>query len=434
MEAAVPTTEAPLQSQSRQRLFQPPLRLNWPSSSSSSLLQQHPTKRLRPNEMKHIPIHTLKKRSRPLSTNSSSTIGSVSMNEGSNNNVNDLWTVRHIPQSVGDLVVATKKVQEIRNWMKSHTNHHGRYLSQETTSSHCTYPSPPPMLILVGSPGIGKSTCIRCLAVELELEVSEWTESFATNSNYEDGYSKHCNPIDSFEQFLQQCGSDISPLTMQSSISHSSSLPTSRNSHCYKKVIVVDELPYTHSMDAQERLQQIITTHIRRPNVVPTIFIHSDTAEGKVRYDDLERYIHPHTLYESSLCQIISINPPTKAKFRQVMHKIIVSERTTMKRNTSVPSTNTYLEELYERCHGDLRFAITTLQFEIIGDSMVHNHTKYTNAHSSRHMSSQQLVTNRTTKHRDSKLSPFHALGKLLYAKREVETPPSHQQHLPILL
>ena len=352
-------------------------------------------------------------------------MGSVSttMDEESNLCINDLWTVRHTPQLPVDLVVASKKVQEIRNWLKSHTNIHRRATSKESTSTHCTYP-PPPMLILVGSPGIGKSTCIRCLAVELELEISEWTES---SSNYEGINSKYTNPIDSFEQFLQQCGSDITPLTMMQ-VSHNSNQPTTiRNSHnCINnKVIVIDELPHTHSTDAQIRLQQIITAHIRRrPNgEVPTVFIYSDAPEGKVRNVDLERYINPQTLYEPSLCQIIAINPPTKPKFRQVMQKIVVSERaTTIKHNRSYrfPSTNTYIDELYERCNGDVRFAITTLQFEMIGDGMLrrndNNNVKNNLARSSRCA----MSSNRTTTgNRDSKLSPFHALGKLLYAKRE---------------
>ena len=405
------------QSQPRQRLLRPPLRLNWPSSLAH---RDTETKRPQRTTDNHRIMATLK-RSRPL-TLSSSALASISTYGESSNNINDLWAVRYTPQSSTDLVVATKKVQEIRQWMKFHTNANRRTLSKESKTT-VTYTYAPPMLILVGSPGIGKSTCVRCLADELQFDISEWTESFVSNfangqrsNGYENNLYIQCsNPLDSFEQFLQQCGSDILPLSMQVPISRS------QHSHLANKLIVIDELPYTHSTDAKLRLQQIITTHIRRPNRVPTIFICSDTAEGKIRYDDLERYIQPQTLYEKSFCQILAINAPTKTKFRKVIHDIVTSECATLKHQSFVQSSYTYMDELYDRCNGDLRFAITTLQFEMIGDT-VSNHQLHSTRHGglNRRMSSTKRSTSIESKnaHRDSKLSPFHALGKLLYAKR----------------
>jgi cell cycle checkpoint protein len=415
-------SEVTPQPQSRNRLFRPPLRLNWPS-----LLPQRRTERRQSDTSKHIlPM----KRSRPLPV-VSSTLDSISKND-EYSNFNDLWPVRHTPQSSTELVVAPKKVQEMRQWMKGHTNAIRQALSKDSTPFTST--QAPPMLVLVGSPGIGKSTAIRCLAVELEFEISEWTESFITNYEHGDrtsGYGKNMNihfsnPLDAFEQFLQQCGSDILPLSTQVPLvaQTAAGVPSSRDSHHTNKVVVVDELPYTHSIDAKERLQNILTTHIRRPNAVPTIFICSDTAEGKIRYDELERYIHPQTLYEKSLCQILAINTPTKPKFRKVIHDIMASECAVgMKHRSSFPSSNTYVDELYDRCNGDLRFAINTLQFEMIGDGWM-NRNSHRNHGATGRRTSSKLLTSCATEQRDSKLSPFHALGKLLYAKRQAH--PAH--------
>jgi cell cycle checkpoint protein len=185
-----------------------------------------------------------------------------------------------------------------------------------------------------------------------------------------------------------------------------------------QKLIVVDELPYAHTMDTQKRLQHIITTHITRRNTVPTIFIYSDTAEGKIQYDELERYVHPNILYDQSFCHILAINPPTKIKFRRVIGDIITSE-CTIQYMSKVRYHSAYVDELYERCNGDLRYAIATLQFEMIGDGVVGNTNGF-------HYGQLSKLSSRSKypppiQCRDLKLSPFHALGKLLYAKRQVQ-------------
>ena len=224
-------SEVPPQSQSRQRLFrQPPLRLNWPNPLPQQQ-QPHRTKRRPRNDESSKTVPTVMKRSRSLPLPLvSSTMKSISTDGEckNSNNINDLWTVRHTPQISTDLVVATKKVQEIQQWMKGHTNVNRQpvVISKErmtpsTTGAQNNYATPP-MLILVGSPGIGKSTTIRCLANELEFELSEWTDSFTTSSSGS-GYGNNkniqlSNALDSFDKFLQQCGSVILPLSMQAPV------------------------------------------------------------------------------------------------------------------------------------------------------------------------------------------------------------------------
>lgn len=226
---------------------------------------------------------------------------------------NRLWTDKYIPQTSIELAVAPKKVKEVSKWLENPSTR---------------------LLILVGSPGIGKSTMVQCLAREQEIHAAEWTESTSTNG------------LTSFEEFLQ----------------HANLLSEQ------KSIILVDEIPNLFANEV--RFRDLFTHHIRT-TVVPTVLIMSDTVEGKTNTIDL--LIDTATLYDSSLVKIMQIHLPTRARFTRALKGF---------------SVLTNDDALYDKCGGDLRYALCMLQ------SGCQPHF------------------------RDTKLSSFHALGKLLYAKR----------------
>ena len=365
----------------RKRRTAVPMRLDWPGGARAP-----PPEKKKPRRVTFVASATSKM---------------------SDHSPSELWTVRYVPTSAAQLAVAPKKVQEIRDWMQRHIDYKEGQKLLNGGSSSSSHP-PPPMLILVGSPGIGKSTAVKCLAAELNFDLLEWTEGMTTSElNRSSGrFSiEFQSPLNSFEQFLNQCGSDLQPLSMISASSSSkASQETVHFTHkTQRRLILIDELPYTHTLDAQLTLRSILTNRVRNRSVIPTILILSDAPEGKVRTEDLERYLHPHVLFPNTealpLCHIITMHPPTKVKFRKVIQEIMVSE--------GAASSNTnYSDELHERCGGDLRFAISTLQVEMIGDA----YESFLQSSGSNRKPKQQ---------RDSKLSAFHALGKLLYAKRQ---------------
>jgi dephospho-CoA kinase len=231
---------------------------------------------------------------------------------------NRLWTDKYVPQASKDLAIAPKKVNEVSSWMKE---------------------PPGRLMILVGSPGIGKSTMVQCLAKEQKINVAEWTETTSGNG------------VRSFEAFLQ----------------HANLLPVSEQ----RSIILVDEIPNLYGNEVKFR--DLFTQHVRT-GVVPTVLIFSDTIEGKS--NSLDQIIDAATLYDSSLVQIIQIHPPTKARFKRALKRF------------SRAKTYNNDDDLYDKTGGDLRYALCMLQ------SGCQPHF------------------------RDTKLSGFHALGKLLYAKR----------------
>jgi len=133
-----------------------------------------------------------------------------------------------------------------------------------------------------------------------------------------------------------------------------------------------------------------MSRHIQRSNV-PTVLIFSDVQEGKHQPRDLERLVDPQYLY-SDVVKIFQCNPVTKARMKKSMQAICKNE------GIEVPAD--FFEEVHMQSGGDLRHAIMSLQFRGKDNDVTH---------------SSGVKHNK----RDSKLSMFHTLGKVLYAKRK---------------
>jgi cell cycle checkpoint protein len=291
-----------------------------------------------------------------------------------------MWVDKHAPKSSTDLCVAPKKVKEVRAWMESATANRA---------------SGKKLLVLVGSSGIGKSTMLRLLAKEMGLAVCDWNESHNPRT-YAGGSTgimsvEESSPLDSFEEFLQQSGAGFSSLQLTNITPPVSSLsPATTSSSSQHSVILLEDLPNLHGSDSELRFRKLISNHLKRSQV-PTVLIFSDVSEGKHRPDDLERLIDPNDLYSESMSTILQIHPVTKPKMKKMLERIASLQ------GCQVPSV--FWEQVHDQSRGDLRHAILTLQLESSGRK--------------------SLVTNQLRHNdRDVKLSTFHALGKLLYAKR----------------
>jgi len=287
----------------------------------------------------------------------------------------ELWVDKFTPFNSSDLCVAPKKVKECRAWLDG---------AIKSPNQH-------KLLVLVGAPGGGKSTMVKVLAREMGMNIHSWNESLVPR---EPGIAldqlmsvEHSTALDSFEEFLCQCGAGFSSLqlTNDSSSLHSSS--TKRHS-----VVLLEELPNLHGTDMALRFRNIMSQHLMSSHV-PTILVFSDVSEGSHKPSDLERLIDPKDLYSpcSLICQIHSV---TKAKMKKILESIAQQQRFLL--------SSSVLDELHLQSVGDLRHAIMSLQVQFCGNK-------------------RSAIVSGAVKHndRDQALSTFHALGKLLYAKRK---------------
>lgn len=192
-------------------------------------------------------------------------------------------------------------------------------------------------------------------------------------------------------------------------------------------------------------------SHVIAMTQVPIVFIFSDVYEGKYKPEDLERILHRNVLY-SPLVQIIEINPVTKQSMKKCIDSILqvefggestreffVSSKSKRKsKSLSIPMIDsTWIDEIHSNTGGDLRQVIMTLQFLFstlktkIYDTNNNNNktTKKIHGRFLEKDKQQRGGMNLENHTRDITLSSFHALGKLLYAKRKIVTPASTTTH-----
>ena len=359
-----------------------------------------------------------------------------------------MWVDKHAPQTSADLCVAPKKVKEIREWMvQASTNGSVNRDPFSTVGGgdgmgglgmQLPGEPVPPIFILVGSPGVGKSTTVRVLASELGWTVHQWNDAQQDTpsgvrsggngygrSTFDSAMSvRYQSQMTSFEEFLAAAGTGYTALDFGGGASGSSgggmsmSLPVSKAGKKRKAsskatidndraapsngggaIILIEDIPNLYSPEAEATFRTIMTHHIHKSQT-PTVLIFSDVSEGKHRPSDLERLIDPSILY-SPLARIFQINGVAKPKMKKCLQAIVKQERL---RGTS----DLLYEELHATSKGDIRHAIMALQFQYASAG--------SGSGSGRAKSGKSEYSDRE---RDTKLSMFRALGKLLYAKRQ---------------
>ena len=131
-----------------------------------------------------------------------------------------LWIDKHTPQTSAELCVAPKKIEQVRKWLSSHISARQSRRSGENTRA--AYEAPlgqDKMMILVGSPGIGKSTMIKVLAREMKLQLLTWNDAqveyYDQSSREEGAVVPYQSQLASFEEFLVGCGTGIESLGVE---------------------------------------------------------------------------------------------------------------------------------------------------------------------------------------------------------------------------
>ncbi|KAL8868464.1 MAG: hypothetical protein Q9174_004975, partial [Haloplaca sp. 1 TL-2023] len=347
------------------------------------------------------------------------------------------WADRYGPTSIEELAVHKKKVVDVRDGLQKVLE--GRSKKR--------------LLILKGASGVGKTATLSTLALDMGFEVMEWTNpavSDFSTGNYVSTFSQ-------FEDFLERSGK-FSSLQVGGKTDGDGvrDPPTSANhdSASSKKVILVEEFPnvFTSSSNALQSFRSTMLRYLTASQKVsplssksnasiPLVLIITETASTNTT--SLSDAFSAHSLLGPSILThpsttIIEFNPIAPTFITKALNLVLQKEaRHSGRRRIPSPSVLKQLSEV-----GDVRSAIGSLEFLCLRGrdqddwggrvaSKGKKGVKTAAAMTDMERRSLELVTQR-----EASLGLFHAVGKVVYNKREddrlPDDPPTQpSEHLP---
>ncbi|ORX85317.1 P-loop containing nucleoside triphosphate hydrolase protein [Anaeromyces robustus] len=374
-----------------------------------------------------------------------------------NNIETQLWIDKFIPNNSSELAVHKKKIEEVRNWLIYNI------IKNKTKK--------PSLLILTGPTGSGKTATLRVLAEELNIEIVEWTNPINTlkisesnqEFNFDDENKKKIKDNDTtitekFEHFfisankypslqfeyepgIRSQESYISDSLTESNSSMSLSLSSSstpnnlnnnNNLKNYKyKIILLEDVPLLTNIHAQKKFHNLIQSYFNSSkSVYSLIFIISeilaiDDDSYKKQEFSIKTYI-PTSVLNSNICHIIYFNPIAETYIAKVLNNLSKKYLPPSKHlNTKL------LRIIGLHTNGDIRSAINTFQFLYLFDDpeiYISKKAKSLNIKTIgksidpkfRKKEANNLFSSISNK--NTHLSLFHILGKILYNKRLTTT------------
>ncbi|CAL1269859.1 unnamed protein product [Larinioides sclopetarius] len=300
------------------------------------------------------------------------------------------WVEEFSPLTIQDLAVHKKKITEVQSWFQNFFSPSG----QGKIS---------PILILTGPPGVGKTATVKALCRSLNMELFIWS-----NTHQEKQWkSRDEEFIRTKEDFVE---GETQTVAFSRFLLHSSKYSLFSN---FKRVILVEEFPNALIRNPEEFHSIMRKFYLN--GKYPAVFIISDNTKG----DSEENRLFPKDLQMSLRIANISFNPIAPTMLMKVLTTINSSSKLD---SGSVKLNKSQLDSIASDSKGDIRNAINTMQFLCMTQS-----TKPKS--SQRNDISSKAESEDCSSKRDSSLFLFHALGKILYCKRD----PSLKSEIDIL-
>ncbi|XP_052727359.1 cell cycle checkpoint protein RAD17 isoform X2 [Vigna angularis] len=286
----------------------------------------------------------------------------------------ELWVDKYKPNSLEELAVHKKKVEDVKTWFEERLK-----------------PS---------------KAAIHVIASHLGAIVYGWntpTPVVWQEHLYNSGTgTQYTSKLDEFESFVERVRKYGLLLT---SYTGDSKPPI---------ILLIDDLPMTNGKSAFGRLKNCLQLLVKSTQI-PTAILLTDCGNAdSVDYNARCLEELKLSLESSGACKV-AFNPITVNSMKKVLFRICQMERRDV--------TAEYVDLIAKTSGGDIRHAITSLQFFCLKPNLVHSLASSTCSHGS--LKEENNKPDRSdygySLHfgRDEALSLFHALGKFLHNKRE---------------
>lgn len=334
--------------------------------------------------------------------------GDMHRNDTNQSGQEELWVCKHAPTLLTDLAVHKKKVEEVSAWCERSFGVGGRKAS---------------VSLLIGPTGAGKTITLQVAAKQLNAEVVEWINP-VTDANPEPGKSYFWNDQTSERGAYQESQmSKFADFLLRTN--RYPSLTIFGNETCDRKLLLVEDFPNA-VLQNPKHFHELLRSYHRR-GAGPLVFIVSESDSATAS----ERFLFPPDVQNDLRMDIIRFNPIATTSMTKVLSKIANLESRRSTNQVRVPSAES-LNQLIVSSAGDIRSAINSLQFFCLNCPLKTSVTKLPSAptgssrkrtygKASKSGSKSVSLSNDETSIglRDTNLSLFRALGKILYCKRE---------------
>ncbi|XP_052634267.1 cell cycle checkpoint protein RAD17 isoform X2 [Harpia harpyja] len=323
------------------------------------------------------------------------------------------WVDRYKPESQNDLAVQKKKIEEVETWLKNHI-----FQRQPKQGGS--------VLLLTGPSGCGKTATIQILAKDLGIQVQEWINPISLDFTKED-FRNTFGHDSNFHMFPSQAQAALFQDFLLRANKYNKLQMLGDSSENDKKLILIEDIPNQFYRDPSS-LHEILRRFVRTSRC-PLIFIISDNFSG----DSNQRLLFPMEILEEFCISSISFKPVAPTNMMKVLNRIAATEAS-MNREKNYALDRTSLELLCRGCSGDIRSAINSLQFSSMKDCSLEKEfwsRKKRNSALKREVAAVSKVRKKSKSDtsedqeiqaiggKDASIFLFHALGKIIYCKRE---------------
>ena len=331
------------------------------------------------------------------------------------------WAERFAPTNLDELAVHKKKVADVKGWLESVMD--GKVRQR--------------LLVLKGAAGAGKTTTIQLLAKAMDCEILEWRNPVGSAASSDGVVSMAAQ----FEEFIGR-GGKFGQLDMFSEAVPVPSKPDTKPLDRRKSLILVEEFPntFTRSSTALQSFRSSILQYlasntpslsmmynkaITKGPITPLIMVISETllttSTASADSFTAHRLLGPEILQHPGV-MVIEFNAIAPTLLAKALDLVVVKEsRKSGRRRTPGPMVLKRLGEI-----GDIRSAIGSLEFLCVrGDEGVDWGGKVSfgkgkkSGKDSIPMTKMEQESLELVTRREASLGIFHAVGKVVYNKRD---------------